>query len=219
MSKSSSFVDLFDVLKALALKTGSKRNFLAISRHFITRHEKQRTRKVAPAISFRSQNAENTANSDMNLAGYSEPMRRFIKDKMSSDVKHTYHPIYSDTNPDFIQHYDYYDKDAEDVALKSLNDDNSVAESSALSEMSRLERKLRRQNSKSSRKSDDSETKSETAGSSFQVRRKKSRVDVIKTIDVAIPSNDDSDEEDIMRDIAEQKFQTCSKPYMEHEPL
>lgn len=156
MSHASSFIDLFDVLKLMAIKTGARRDFMAISRHLIMKDDKRKnSRKVAPLNSSKpaltpSTSLSGSATADFQLAGYNEPMRRWLTDKMSSTTQ-TYHPVYRSYSCDFEDGQQGEQQSFEDKegTLRSFNDQksNSEVDPSVKSDLSRLERKLKRQNS------------------------------------------------------------------------
>lgn len=187
MSQSSSFIDLYDALKLMAVRTGSRRDFLAISRHMIIKDDKRKnTRKVTPSGANTGSNTVSRCGSnELQLFGYSEPMQRWIREKMSDDVVKVYHPVYRSQSCD----YDDEDYDA-GGELKSFNDHHSaksVTDSSVKSEMGRLERKLKRRNSVKSNKSNMSNGEDEAKINDVKTTRRRSLV---------IPLEDDDDSSD-----------------------
>ena len=234
MSKSSSFIDLFDVLKLFALKTGVKRNFLAISRHLILQGEKRKQCRKMEQYHHHNSAAmtefSNAAGTDLHMAGYSEPMQRWLKDKLSTTVQ-TYHPIYRSYS------CDYEDQDQlekwEDGTLKSINDDTgqSVAESSVKSEMSRLERKLNRQNSIGSKKnsgggaskndatiSAGASAKTSKTSSVIETKMKTKRESVETTKNVSLgvvpyESDGNSESDDDVQEFVDHNFGMIGTPY------
>jgi hypothetical protein len=205
MSQSSSFIDLYDVLKLMAVRTGSKRDFLAISRHMIIKDDiRKNTRKVTPsniADTAGTNTVSRCGSNELHLAGYNEPMQRWLKDKMSGDNE--YHPVYRSHSRD----YEDANYDCTDAGLlKSFRDDQqSVTDSSVKSEMGRLERKLKRQNSiksnKSNKDDDDPKRKCDTP----IVNRRKSLV-------IPLESDDDSTNSDA-QDFVDFKFGVLGSPY------
>mmetsp|Transcript_11923 Transcript_11923/g.19405 ORF Transcript_11923/g.19405 Transcript_11923/m.19405 type:complete len:412 (-) Transcript_11923:147-1382(-) len=207
MSQSSSFIDLYDVLKLMAVRTGSKRDFLAISRHMIIKDDKRKnTRKVTPsgANTAGTNTVSRSGSNEIQLSGYSEPMQRWIREKMSDDYVKVYHPVYRSQSCDYED--ENYDADGE---LKSFNEHHSaksVTDSSVKSEMGRLERKLKRQNSVKSNKSNGED------------ESKMNDVSAIRRRSLVIPLEDDDDSSDSdAKDFVNFNSGVIGTPYRRHE--
>ena len=223
MAKSSSFIDLFDVLKLLALKTGIKRDFIAISRHLIIKDEKRKnTQKVSPIgpVASRSNSQSTAAGSDILLAGYSEPMQRWLKDKMSTTTVHTYHPVYRSYSADYEN---YVDPSDIEESVKNYEDGQSVGHTdpSVKSEHSRLERKLIRQNSLNSKKSNGniSNVSDAPSRSPLPMRKKFQREksgNLSRNMSAAmedVDSDDENDSDGDVKDFVDHKFGMIGTPY------
>jgi hypothetical protein len=211
MSRSSSFIDLYDVLKLMALQTGFKRDFLAASRHLLIKDENRKEARnmipSRPTPLTPSTTMSLSSTNDFQLAGYSEPMRRWLKDKYSADTVHTYHPVYRSFSCDDYENDPNRAQldESEDGILKSIHE--SVVESSVRSEMSRIERKVKRRNSQKGILPECQELKNET--SKNKVRRQES-TETVQNCALVIPLESDSDESG---DFTDYKFTVIGTPY------